>query len=265
MAVPLAALNFVSTTPASASAGQAQVAARLPTADYDRPYYDGSTDEASAHAAAVAPVAAAIAAAEPGWSEKLERDLEEMGERLEAKWGGKGPKPGTVGPKGHVGPRPGEIERAIALRAVGATRDYAASLRAVAPHLAKLPTEELVPLAAVGVTPAYVRELAGAGYRKLDADELMQAKALNIRGDYIRNLAGAGYRHLTIDQLSELRSMGVTAADIQRFRRAGHKRLSVDDLVELKAVGHVKVNVDVDVDHDSDHDEDRDEGHDDGS
>jgi hypothetical protein len=247
MAVPVAALNFVPTTPVSVSdsAGQAKVAANRPTPDYDRPYYDGSVEHAVADAAFASSSAAAVAAAEHGWEAKLERDMEQLGERLDAKWDGKGPRPGTVGPKGQVGPLRSEIESAIALRAVGASRDYAALVRAAAPHLAQVPTEELVPLAAVGVTPAYIRELAGAGY-KLDADELVEAKSLGIRGDYIRNLASAGYRNLTIDQIVELRSMGVTAADIQRFRRAGHKRLSVDDLVELKAVGHVNVNPDHD-------------------
>lgn len=255
MAVPLAALNVVPAAPASASAGQGKVTATAPTPDYDRPYYDGSAERAVSDAAVAASASAAVAAGEREWSEQLERDLEALGERIDARWGGKGPKPGSVGPKGHVGPHPGEIERAIVLRAVGATREYAASLRATAPQLARMATEDLAPLAAAGVTPAYVRELAAAGYRKLDADELMEARALNIRGDYIRDLARAGYRNLTIDQLGELRTMGVTAADIQRFRRAGHKRLTVDDLVELKTVGHVDVNPE----------HEPDEGHDDGS
>jgi bla regulator protein BlaR1 len=262
MAVPVAALNFVPTTPVSvaASAGQGKVAASAPTPDHKRPYYNGSVEHAVSDAAfASSASTAAVAAAEPGWEQKLERDMEAMGERLEGKWDGKGPRPGTVGPRGRIGPRPGEIESAIALRAVGASRDYAAAVRAAAPHLARVPTDELVPMAAVGVTPAYIRELTGAGYRELDPDELVEARSLNIRGDYIRNLASAGYRNLTLDQIVELRSMGVTAADIQRFRRAGHKRLSVDDLVELKASGHVKV----DPDHDPNPDDG--EGSDDGS
>ena len=252
MAVPVAALNFIPTTPVSAAspAGQAKVTANAATPADDRPYYGHSVDQALA--ASNAAVSAAMAAHDPNWSEKLERDMEAMGARLEAELGGNGPK-------GHVGPHPGEIRRVV-LRAVGATPEYVASIRAVAPHLAVEPVEDLVPLAAVGVTPAYIRELAGAGYGKLEADELMEAKALNIRGDYLRDLANAGYRNLSIDQVGELRAVGVTGADIQRFRGAGHKHLSVDDLVELKAAGHVNVHADHDRDDDPDEDEDLDDG-----
>ncbi len=252
MAVPVAALNFVPTTPvaAGASPGQAKVAAKGSTPTYDRPYYAHSVDKALA--ASEAAVSAAMAAHDPSWSEKLERDMEAMGARLEAELGAKGPK-------GQIGPNPGEIKRAV-LRAVGATPEYVASVRAVAPHLAHQPVDELAPLAALGVTPAYIRELQAAGQRRLDIDELTEARALGIRGDYIRNLASAGYRNLSIDQLGELRAVGVTAADIQRFRRAGHKHLSVDDLVELKAAGHVSAHSDPDPDPDPDHDEDPDDG-----
>ena len=253
MAVPLAALNVVPTTAVSASAGQAETAANAPKPDYDRPYYEDSVKQAVSEAAAASSTAAAMAEGERDWSEKLERELEAMDERIEAQLDGKGPK-------GQIGPRRGEIERAIALGTARATREYAAAVRAAAPQLAREAIEDLAPLAALGVTPAYIRELADAGYRKLDSDQLMEARALNIRGDYIRSLASAGYRNLTIDQLGELRTMGVTAADIQRFRRAGHKRLSVDDLVELKTVGHLKSNAHAERDHDPTEDEDPDDG-----
>src|SRR5687768_5859458 len=76
MAVPLAALNFVPTTPASASAGQSKVAANAPSPDYAKPYYLGSADEASAVSdAVVSSVSGALAAAHPHWSEELEKDI----------------------------------------------------------------------------------------------------------------------------------------------------------------------------------------------
>jgi hypothetical protein len=248
MAVPVAALNFVPTTPVSASAqaGQARVAAKAPTPHYDRPYYEGSVEKAVSEAAAASSSAAALAADEAEWSEKLARDIEQ---RFEGKWD-------------QNAIHKSKNARAAALHSLGATPEHMASLRAASPQLANLPDEELLPLVALHVSPAYIRELAGAGQRNLDVDELTEARALGLRGDYIRSLASAGYRNLSIDQLGELRTMGVTAADIQRFRRAGHKRLSVDDLVELKAAGHVNVHSDHDRDTepDPDHDEDLDDG-----
>jgi beta-lactamase regulating signal transducer with metallopeptidase domain len=251
MAVPVAALNFVPTTPVSASASAAEgpAAATAPASESDRPYYGRSVEQALAasDAAVASSVSAAIAAHDPQWSEKLERDIRKS---IDVKWQEKAL-------------HKGRSDHATALRALGATPEYIASLRAASPQLARVPDDELIPLVALGVSPAYIRELAGAGQRNLDVDELTEARALGIRGDYIRNLASAGYRNLSIDQLGELRTMGVTAADIQRFGRAGHKRLSVDDLVELKAAGHVRVHPDHD--RDRDHDPDEDEDLDDGS
>ncbi len=248
MAVPVAALNVVPATPASASASAVQgpVAAKAPVPVNDRPYYGRSLDQALAasEAAVASSVSAAIAAHDPQWTEKLERDIEK---RLDVKWDEK---------VRHNG----ESDHAMALRLLGGTPEYMASLRAASPQLARLPDDELLPLVALGVSPAYIRELAGAGQRNLGVDELTEARALGIRGDYVRSLASAGYPNLTIDELGELRTIGVTAADIQRFRRAGHKRLSVDDLVELKAAGQVTINSHRDRDSDPDEDEDLDDG-----
>lgn len=130
-----------------------------------------------------------------------------------------------------------EIERAIAMKAVGVTPEYIASIRAAAPHLGRLDTEDLVELRAVGVTPAFVQDLARSGLRNLDKDQLVEARALGVRGDYIRSLAAAGYSNLTIDQLVELRAVGVTPAYIEKLRRAGYGRVGIDKLVEMRAVG----------------------------
>ena len=246
MAVPVAALNVVPATPASASASPAQgpIAAKAPAPVNDRPYYGRPVEQALAasDAAVASSVSAAMAAHDPQWSEKLERDIEN---RVAVRWNEKAL-------------RAGQSDNALALRLLGGTPEYIASLRAASPQLARVPDDELIPLVALGVSPAYIRELAAAGQRNLGVDELTEAKALGIRGDYVRSLAGAGYGNLSIEQLGELRAIGVTAADIQRFRRAGHKRLSVDDLVELKAMGHGRANSHRD--HDPDEDEDPDDG-----
>lgn len=263
MAVPVAALNFVPTATASDLASEAKVAAKAAPVDYAKPYYSASTDEAPPVTKAISDavastVSGAVAAVHPGWSEDFERDIEkEVEKRLETKWSGKGPKPGTIGPKGRVGPHAAAIDRAIALKAVGATPQYIASIRAASPRLARVAAEDLVPLAAVGVTPAYIQELANAGYRHLDADELVEARALNVRGEFIRGMAAAGYRNLSIDQLGEMRAVGVTADFVERLHRAGFKRVSADKLVELKALGVRPEEIrNIDDDHDIDHDRD---------
>ena len=247
MAVPVAALNFVPTTPTPAT-GSASFAASHTTGIPAQPYYGAAQADERGLSTAVSnvvatSVAGALSVVHP--HEEFEREVEkEVQKALDNAWRGVGPRPGSIGPRGPIGPHGvigprhrSAIDRAIDLKAVGMTAEYVASLRAASPQLRALEADDAVDLKAVGVSPAYVRDLAAAGYAHLDADDLMEARALGVDGRYVRGLASAGYPRLSIDQLVELRAMGVTRADIERFRRAAHRRLTVDQLVEMKAVG----------------------------
>jgi bla regulator protein BlaR1 len=128
------------------------------------------------------------------------------------------------------------VDRAVELKAVGATPEYIAAMRSVAPQL-RLTSEDLVQLRGVGVTPEFVQELARAGYRNLSADAITEAYAVGIRPDYIRGMAAVGYPLIPLSGLVELRAVGVMPADVERFRRAGFTHLSVDELVEAKTLG----------------------------
>jgi beta-lactamase regulating signal transducer with metallopeptidase domain len=242
MAVPVAALNFVPAVPASATAGQAQFAASATAADPAAPYYQSAAAEpettlsAAISGAVSSSVAGALAVVHP--HPDIDRDIaKEVEKAMEDAWEGKGPRPGSIGPKGPIGPHANAIQRAITIKSIGVTPEYVAALRAASPALRTMDAEEAVAMKAVGVTPEYVRELASAGYGHLDPDELVEARALGIRGDYIRGLAASGYPRLSMDDVAELRAMGVTGGDIERFRRAGYRRLTVDQLVQMKAVG----------------------------
>jgi beta-lactamase regulating signal transducer with metallopeptidase domain len=247
MAVPVAALNFVPTTPAAAT-GPASFAAGDISGVPAQPYYGAAQADEAGRSTAISKVvstsvAGALSVVHP--HEEFEREVEkEVEKALDDAWRGVGPRPGSIGPRGPIGPhgpigprQRSAIDRAIEMKAVGMTAEYVASLRAASPQLRTLDADEAVGLKAVGVSPAYVRELAAAGYAHLDADELLEARALGVDGQYVRGLASAGYPRLAIDDLVELRAMGVTGADIERFRRAGYGRLTVDQLVEMKAVG----------------------------
>jgi beta-lactamase regulating signal transducer with metallopeptidase domain len=144
----------------------------------------------------------------------------------------------AVPPAPPAPPRPqrSAIDRAIAIKAVGATPEYVAAIRAAAPQL-RLDDEDIVQLKGVGVTAEFVQELARLGYRAVDADEIAGAYAAGVRSDYVRALAAAGYGRLSLNQLTELKAVGVTAADVERFRRAGFSRIDVDKLVQLKTLG----------------------------
>jgi bla regulator protein BlaR1 len=247
MAVPVAALNFVPTAPASAAGGEATFAANDSAGDPASAYYAPADDSSGLSGTIRNVVSTSVAGAlsvvhpHPDFEKEVEKEVEKA---LQDSWDGKGPRPGTVGPRpgtvgptGPIGPHANAIERAIAFKALGVTPQYVAAMRAASPQLRPLPNAEFVGLKAVGVYPEYIRELAAAGYGHLKADDLMEARALGIRGDYIRAISAAGYPGLSLDKLGELRALGVTGADIERFRRAGYKRLTVDQLVEMKAIG----------------------------
>jgi hypothetical protein len=197
---------------------------------------------------AVSSAARAVATSDPNWID-LTRDIQKEVHKSQQKtfseaqkvaaWSGFGPRHGTVMPQRPMGPRMSQddaIEEAIALRAVGATPEYARQIRAAAPNLGMISNDDLTSLKAVGVTPSYIAELHGAGYRNLDAESLIELRALNVRGHYIKSMAEAGYPNLSSDTLVEMKAVGVTATKIRQLRREGYSRLSPDQLVGLVAV-----------------------------
>ena len=130
------------------------------------------------------------------------------------------------------------IERAVEIKAVGASPEYVASIRSAAPHLAgELDHDDVIAFAALGVSPEYLRGLESAGYSRLSKDEIVEARALRITGDYARAMNAMGYGRLTLEQLTELRAVGVGPGDAERFRRAAGRRPTLDELVEMKALG----------------------------
>lgn len=128
------------------------------------------------------------------------------------------------------------VDRAIALKVVGVTPEYAASIKSVLPQL-RLNSDDLVELKAVGVTPEFVQELGREGYRNLNADDMVGAYAAGVRPDYIRGMAAAGYSRIPLEELTQLRAVGVTPSDVERFRRGGVTHLDVDELIQAKTMG----------------------------
>lgn len=127
------------------------------------------------------------------------------------------------------------IDRAIEMKAVGVTPEYAQAMKSALPQL-RLSSEDLIELRGVGVTPEFIQELAREGYRNLSADDIDGAYAVGVRSDYIRAMAAVGYPRLTLEQLTELKAAGVTPSDVERFRRAGFAHLDVDQLVQAKTL-----------------------------
>jgi hypothetical protein len=132
--------------------------------------------------------------------------------------------------------RESAIDRAVALKVVGVTPEYTASMRSVLPQL-RLNSDDLVELKAVGVTPEFVQELAHEGYRKVNAGDIVGAYAAGVRPDYIRGMAAVGYSRIPLEELTQLRAVGIMPSDVERFHRAGIDHLEVDELIQAKTMG----------------------------
>ena len=135
------------------------------------------------------------------------------------------------------------IDRAIELKALGASPEYIREMHSITP---KLTHDDIVDLAALGVRPDYVRDLYRSTNRRLDADDIQAARAMGIDGAYIRGMAAAGYGGLSMDELSAMKAVGLTPNDVARYRRANRGLPSVDTLVGAKASGLNPEDIDPD-------------------
>ena len=128
------------------------------------------------------------------------------------------------------------IDRAAELKAVGVSAEYAAAIRRAMPQV-RLADHEIVELAALRVTPAYISGLAAAGFIPSTAGEIAQAQSVGVSCDYAREIAAAGYSRVPISQLIEMKTVGITPRDVARFRRPGRGLPSVETMVKMKALG----------------------------
>lgn len=112
------------------------------------------------------------------------------------------------------------IDAAIEMKAVGATPEYAAAIRAASPGLRNATTNEIIELKAVGVTPDFVRAIASAGYGNLRAEQIQEARAVGLSPDYMREIRATGVP-VTLDDVIELRAMGIRPDELARARSSG--------------------------------------------
>lgn len=141
-----------------------------------------------------------------------------------------------IGPRGPVAIKT-DIDRAVERKAVGATPEYAAAIRAASPRMRNIGHDDIIAFAALGVTPGYIRALAAAGYEDVRPDDVAGAMGVGIDADYVREMTAAGYRGVPISQLVGMKAVGVTPADVVRYRRAGRGLPSVDQMIAIKALG----------------------------
>jgi len=75
---------------------------------------------------------------------------------------------------------------------------------------------DLLGLAMVDITIAYVDELAGAGYPHLELGELITLRALDIDAGYVRRVEAHGIAHPSFEQLINLKALNIVLARRQK-------------------------------------------------
>ncbi|WP_310468302.1 M56 family metallopeptidase [Sphingomonas sp.] len=118
----------------------------------------------------------------------------------------------------------------------GITPAYAAAIRASAPSLRSVTTEQLTSFRVHGVTPGYIRELHGLGISGLTADQLTNAAVHEVSVSYARGIAAAGLRRTTLADLVQMRIFDVSPSYAARLRRS-RGNLSPSELIQAKIHG----------------------------
>jgi bla regulator protein blaR1 len=226
MTVPVAALQFVAPSTASAAGRDRLVAGVAERAPVSKPADPGRTAAVASYMASRTGETVALAQNDKkvvtGKSGTLDAQINATVAQALTQAGVATRQAGS------------SIERAIEFKALGATPEYVREMRSITPRLSH---EDIAGLAALGVSPAYVRDLYRSTNRKLDVDDIQQARALGIDGSYIRGMAAAGYGALSIEDLSSMKAVGLTPHEVARYRRANRGLPSVDTLVGAKASG----------------------------
>jgi beta-lactamase regulating signal transducer with metallopeptidase domain len=127
------------------------------------------------------------------------------------------------------------IDDLITLRSVGVTPAYIDEMRGAG--LGELSLDDIVAMRVQGVTSEYVKNLRAAGLELKDADTVVSLRVQGVTGDYLAGMRAAGYTGLTTRQLVSLRAMGVTPDYVKQMADAGYRGLSADELSSLRAQG----------------------------
>jgi hypothetical protein len=95
---------------------------------------------------------------------------------------------------------------------------YAREMHAIYPDS---DLRDLYRLRAVNVTPAWLREMRGAGVEIRSAQEAKKLAGTGVTAKFVRELADAGYKNLSVRDLTRLAAAGVDGKfirDMQQYR-----------------------------------------------
>ena len=88
-----------------------------------------------------------------------------------------------------------------------------------------------------GIGPAYIKEMAGAGYRKLTASQLIALFSNSVRADFVASLDSVGYPDISPAELIALRTNGITADVIKSFQAVKYADFQAGNYIAFRSNG----------------------------
>jgi beta-lactamase regulating signal transducer with metallopeptidase domain len=126
------------------------------------------------------------------------------------------------------------LDELIALRVQGVTPEGVHQMRSLFPRVR---FGDIATLAAVGATPAYIREMRSAGLEVKTAEDAQGLAALGVTRDYVRRMRAVGFPLRSAKDATSLKAVGVTPEYIREMLEAGVEFEQPSDAQSLAAVG----------------------------
>ena len=116
------------------------------------------------------------------------------------------------------------------------TPEYVGDMRGLG--FRDLSADDAVAFRIHGVTPEFVREMGDLGFPDLSADDVVAFRIHGVDPGFVRELRGLGYTTLSADDLTDFRiTRGLTPEAIRDMNARAGRRLSPDDLIERRIHG----------------------------
>jgi len=97
--------------------------------------------------------------------------------------------------------------------------------------------DNLLSVAMMDISPAFAREIRGAGYTHLSLEDLVRFRIHGVSAELVRSLAALRLRNLSSDDIVRLQIHGATPEYIRTLAAAGYQGLTAEDLVRFRIHG----------------------------
>jgi hypothetical protein len=93
--------------------------------------------------------------------------------------------------------------------------------------------EDYLTMRIFDITPEYIREMRGLGFKNITHDELVASRIHKVTPQFVRDMRAAGW-DLSLDELQSSAIHGATPQFAEEMRKLGYGNLDHDDLVSFR-------------------------------